>query len=581
MDRLLVRDKKKHNYSNYVLDGLGLTFKDYTDEDEEVNYMTGWNITATSGKTYKGNNVYDLVEALHSIKKEYDLKTYSNCKKDILVIYTDRIWELYCYLHNYISDEFVLYFQILDNIEFRQCWEKDIVTSEEIANWSKLYQETVFIPDKYFYITPSQIFRKRIKKACKDNNITLGHDIYPDTYFNCEYIRKALFGGVCYCAYPNKVIDKPVIEIDLKSAYIYCFLKPHCCTAYEYVDPSTWELYLNNPCYLSIGTYEITYTSWSSKVKCFKNINEEHCIPTEDGVPYTDTFVLNSLDLNLFLNTVNVTGVKCTNLMEYKLDYLPREILELIIEAYRNKEQSTGEKKAVNKVILNAIYGNTIRRVDTRDDWKDNYKNSVLAPQWGILITSYCKELIHSLGSTLDGWLYSDTDSIFCLDTPDNREKIKAFNEKTREVVKHICCLYGFDYEELKELGTFVIEEEIIKFKAWKQKQYIFTRKEAKYDKKKKQWIKMIKKAAGCNRDVEFDESLYEDGKEIPIGEKVLGKHYIDEPHSIEIDGVRYDAETSYYIEKNIYKDTGEVMDNETTLTLMEFNYLITGYLPY
>ena len=91
----------------------------------------------------------------------------------------------------------------------------------------------------------------------------------------------------------------------------------------------------------------------------------------------------------------------------------------------------------------------------------------------------------------------------------------------------------------------------------------------------------MIKKAAGCNRDAEFDESLYEDGKVIPIGEKVLGKHYIDEPHSIVIDGVRYDAETSYYLEKNIYKDTGEVMDNETTLTLMELNYLVTGYLPY
>ena len=169
-----------------------------------------------------------------------------------------------------------------------------------------------------------------------------------------------------------------------------------------------------------------------------------------------------------------------------------------------------------------------------------------------------------TLGSKLDGWLYSDTDSIFCFDTPDNRKKIEAFNKKTRETVKNICDLYGYDFEDYKDLGCFMIEEKITKFKAWKQKQYVFTNTDGK----------ITKKAAGCNRNVVVDESIY-DKNEVPIGEKVIHKFFNDFPAKVKKDGKEYFSETSYYIMKV------DCDENRNTLALMELAYYLTGELPY
>ena len=565
MEKLEVKDKKLHNTSCYILDGVGITFEDFTDEEKQASFMTSFEIVTTSGKKYTGKDVFELMRNLHKIKQDYCLTTYTRDKKDILIIYTDRLWELSCYLYNNITDKFPKYFQVLDNIEFRSCWEKDIHNTQEIAEWSKFYQDNLFEPDGYWYLTPSQIFRKRIKKACKQNDITVGHEIFPAYYEDFTFIKKGLFGGICYCPYPMKVFEQPIIEIDLKSAYIYCFLLKHCVSYMNEVDAEHWESYIKNPERLSIGKYKITYTSWSNKVTCYKNIEGEHCKPTKEGVAYTDTFIMTNNDLNLFINTVNVTGVECLKLVDFTLGYLPKEIIDLVLEAYHNKETAVGESaRKLMKVILNAIYGNTIRKVEDSSEFKDRRKNDVLAPQWGILITSYCKELVLGLGSKLDGWLYSDTDSIFCFDTPDNRKRIEAFNKRTREKVRTICDLYGYDFEDLKDLGCFMIEEEIVKFKAWKQKQYVFTTKDGR----------IIKKAAGCNRNVIVDDSIY-DKPEVPIGEKVIHKFFNDHPSKTRINGKDYYSETSYYIMK-VNCD-----NNKDTLALMELAYYLTGELPY
>lgn len=562
LTKLSINDKGNDNTSAYVLEGWGITFTDY--EDTDFTIMTSFKIT-NGTKIYEGKTIYDLLTTLDSICKEYDLHDYSKRKKDILVIYTDRLWELSCYLDRYISNAFSYYFQVLDHIEFRQCWDERCVTAESIAEWASNYINNLFVPDKYFYITKSQIFRKRITKTCKKNGVTVGKDIFPDTYELFKYLRMALYGGICYCPYPETMFNQPIIEIDLKSAYIYCFLKKHCVTKGEWVkDLKTWESYINNPMKMSIGTYEITYTSWSNKIKCYKNIDGEACKQTEDGQPVSDVFVMNNRDLKIFLDTAGVTGVKCLDLMEFDLDYLPKEIIDCVVQAYIAKETAKDSTdKKIKKVALNSIYGNTIRKAETRDDWKRQYGKSYLAPQWGTLITSYCKELIIGLGSQLDGWIYSDTDSIFCFDTPENRKAIEQFNAKIRAEVKSICDYYGYDFEPLKNLGTFVIEEEIVKFKAWKQKQYAFTNKDGQ----------ITRKAAGCNRDTYFDESIY-DMEQVPIGEKVLRKMFINKPVSKEIDGVLYEQPTSYYIIK-------VNCDNDTTMSLMELFYEVYGDLPY
>ena len=561
-ERLSVNDKSDKNTSSYIIEGFGLHFNDFTDWDTEASFMTDWELVSEH-KTYRGNGTTDLFITLNEISKEYGLTRYSARKSDVLVIYTDRLWELSCYLSTYIDNEFKYYFQVLDHIEFRKCWDDTLVTAKAIQEWATNYINNLFVPDKYFYITKSQIFRKRIKKACKKDKVTLGKDLFPKNYNLFQFYRHALFGGICYCPYPSVWFQQPIIEIDLKSAYIYCFLKKHCVSEGKFVDTSTWEIYLGNSNRLSIGTYEITYTSWSSKAHCYKNIKGEHCKPTEDGIPVTDTFTLNSIDLKLMLGMLNVTGIKCCELVEFELGRLPKTILDKVVEAFIDKDEATGAEKKIKKVVLNSIYGNTVRKADTYDDWKYMLKNSDLSPLWGILITTYCKELVIGLGSKLEGWIYSDTDSIFCIDTPENRKMIEEFNDNIRADIKGICEELGYDYNKLKNLGTFCLEEEISEFKAWKPKTYAFTRTDGS----------IIRKAAGCNRNAYYDENIYF-MPDVPIGEKVLDKTFINHPVDLVKDGVHYHEESSYIL--NTFE-----CDNEMMLKLMEIAYLESGTLPY
>ena len=536
---LCVQDKKFHNFSVYVTEGYGLTFEEIEDYDkpneEKATYIKKW-VLATPEGIITGKDVPELMETLKALCIKKDLKHYNPSTKDVLVIYTDKFVELGYYLANYIPEEwdFYTYFQVLDFIEFRGCWDTDKDTAFDIANWSQNMINNVFIPNKDFYATPSRVSRKQIEKNCKKNKVTLGPDIFPKSFEMYDYTRRAVYGGICYCPFPGERFTRPMLHLDIKSAYIFCFILRHICTKGKWVDDTEhWERYLDDDYKFSIGEYKITYSCWSKKVTCYKTIDKK--VPSQDGV-HTDTFLLSNKDLKIFLNLVDAQKVECLGLIEYDTDYLPKEVLDVVIQFYLNKEHSdkNTDAYALAKIMLNAIYGNTIRKYLDAEAFE--HANQYFPPQWGVFITAYCKELLLGLALQLEGWVYSDTDSIFCFDTPENREKLEAYNEKTRKVVKEFCDKFGYDFEELKKLGSFEIEDEIVDFRAWKQKQYAYKTSEGK----------VIAKASGCEK-AEFNESILSCDEGVPVGEKVVDINPVTTPHKAVIDGVEYYAETSYW----------------------------------
>jgi len=534
---MLVKDKGWHNYSIYEEDGYGLTFDDF--QEDKASYIKKWYLSSTT-ESLIGDDIPELLNALEMLIARKGLKVYSESKKDIVIIYTNRIQELYYYLFNYVSNVFPenatkpLYFQVLDIVEFRECWNTDLDNANDISVWAKGMMDKLFIPDNCVYLTPSQVSRKRIMKQCKAEKITIGKDIFPTTYTKYDYIRKALYGGICYCPFKEEVFERPIIEIDLKSAYIFCFLMKHCISSGKWVDSKNWERYLGDDCKHTIGEYKITYTSWSKKVLCYKTKDglEPGQSADEKGI-CTDTFIFDEMDIKIFIDTVNVMKIECLGLIEFDTGYIPKPYIDCVLDLFKNKEHTTGIERAINKIAVNSVYGNTARRYDTRKAFKE--ADTTFPTQWGVFITSYCKNLVIGLAKDLDGWIYSDTDSIFCFDTPENREKIKAYNEKTQRTVKEFCDKFGYDFEEIKNLGTFVIEEEIIKFKAWKQKQYAFKTKEGK----------VIVKASGCQRR-EHNDAIFEMEK-VPVGEKVVSVNFQAKECKTVKDGKEYKSETSYY----------------------------------
>ena len=544
MEKIAIRDKENHNVSNYLIMGCGLSLDIYSDVENLIGYIRNWEI-AFEGKLISGDSFEGLVKYLTNLIGAFELKQISECKKDILIIYIDNLDKIRGFFEDYITEDFTHYVQVFDFIEFRDIhpWNKTITSAIDIAKHADFLIKEIFVPEKYFYLTPNQRPRKKIVKAAKAMKDTTAKELFPEP---CEfaYIRTGLFGGLCYCPYPNLVIKDPMIEVDIDSAYIFDFLiQRHVMSQLRPAEPEHWEYYLSADSVTSIGTYKIKYTCNTLKARCFK---------TEDGEKvdlgeYTDRFIMNNIDLKIFMSLVNVQDIKCLSLFEADLDYIPKYLQNQLVEEYIKKEElkltlgSDDPKTQLQKVSVNGIYGDSIRKFDETISIK-RAKNIVgVVPQWGIWCTSYCKAYLLGLASQLDGWYYSDTDSIYCKDTPQNRERIFNYNKSIQNEVKEFCNKFGYDYDKLQNLGTFKIKDEIVKFKAITNKIYMYKTKDDE----------MVLKAAGCNKRKEIlDEALFGLNK-IPVGDRTFGFIYNKSYFELTVKDELAEALTEYLVKLN------------------------------
>lgn len=545
----LIRERGRNTFTNYLLKGFGLTIDSIT--VDLAGFMIGWHLHSDDDDI-QGHTVEGFLDALKALITKYDIKIQSKNKTDRILIYTDNIEKVAGFFYNNLTDIFpkeddknILYVQLLNLVEVRSMepWNDDLHTAEEISEYADYLIKEFFVPRKYFYLTPNQVARKKIDKA---GEVSVCKEIAPDTYTEYTYLKKALFGGLMYSMYDDKysenpylAINEPMLALDIVSAYIYCFcMKKHAVSKSRIVDPNTWEFYTASQNKLSLGTYRIKYSSPRSYIKCFKDINGEQC---KMGL-HESLFIFTNVDLRNFQKLAQVFEIECLELREYDAGYIPKSLLGVILSFYTTKQELKPMKKEnprayqLSKIELNGIYGDTIRRLDDRDAWKDYYKHAVLAPQWGIWITSYCKEMIIELGLQLEGWIQSNTDSIKCLDTKNNRKMLEEMNIKIRENIKDFCDNFGYDYESLKDLGTFDIEDEIVRFHLFHANTYIYQNKDGE----------MTIKAAGCDtKKLPLNEELFNLNK-VPAGEKIE-RHIATYPSELKLKNITLKNDCSYF----------------------------------
>ena len=163
-------------------------------------------------------------------------------------------------------------------------------------------------------------------------------------------------------------------------------------------------------------------------------------------------------------------------------------------------------------------------------------KNAFLAPQWGSLVCSYCKDIIIHTGIYLDDWSYSNTDSIYCKDNEYNKEIIAKKNFEICNNVMDMCDRNGYNFNEVSTLGMFKLEAAISKFKVFRYGLYAYT---DEHD-------VVTVKASSCNKEqIIADDSIY-DLYEVPVGTRVYGEITKDKT-SCTIDGKTYTSDGSYY----------------------------------
>lgn len=468
----------------------------FLDVDYNANYeIIGWHLYSDS-HDWVGKTAQDLTNKLDTIIKVFNLTDkyvvngkISENKHDYVIIYVKNLKIARGIFKNAKVDIYSNYLIVMNYFDVRTY--TDFGDKNSIKRWYK-----DFVDENRAYLSPAQAMRKRLLRSVGQDKTA--KSIYPSTIRDYKYERGGIHGGAIYAQDSSgHVYERKMLALDLTSAYIFGLLiRKHCMTERKAVPVTDWENYLGNSEYGSIGTYKIEYSFMYRYIRCFKDFNGQQFKIGHNEV----TVIMDNIALNTFINLPRMVihKIECLKLNEFGIDYTPQYYRDFSVKLYADKQSLDRDSIEYknHKVYLNSgVYGNILtdlfkylskEKYESESDYrrrlKNHYYKSVQAdtakvstiPLWGIYTLSYTKQLVFELATQLVGWRYSDTDSIYCDDTPENRTKLEEFNSKIRAEVKQFCDKFGYDYEILKDLGTFKIEAEIVKFRSFGVKMYAY-----------------------------------------------------------------------------------------------------------
>lgn len=396
-------------------------------------------------------------------------------------------------------------------------------------------------------LTNTGYVRRFVRKMCmptdtkhKQQNWDYFNYIHTMNMTASEYklVNNAFAGGFTHAnaLYVDEYLTGRIDSIDFTSSYPAVMLSNvFPCTTGQLVHPSSQEEldnYLQH--YLSIFTIKFknirqkktVYESTISYSKCF--------IPNETKQERSGDLVVNNgrivrcAELTTNMTNIDLDVVKqfydydcfyIGDMYIYAYDYLPKPIIEAVLELYKAKTELKGIDDAVveyvrKKGMLNSIYGMMVTDIvkaivncseegewlaDTIPDlneaiskYNENKRRFLFYP-WGVFITSYARRnLFSGILSFGKDYVYSDTDSIKCLNMKDHMDYVKNYNKYIVAAIDKVLAHYNIPVEasrpknkdgEEKQIGIWDWETEkypYTEFKTLGAKRYMYTQ----YDKK-------------------------------------------------------------------------------------------------
>lgn len=226
--------------------------------------------------------------------------------------------------------------------------------------------------------------------------------------------------------------------------------------------------------------------------------------------------LLTNIDLEMVVKSYSFTSIKINSGWFYYKNYLPKEIIECVLEFYWDKTTLKGIKGKeaeylLKKGMLNSCYGMCVTdickdeenctfekgwwtaeaNVDMAIDKYNKDPNRFLSYAWGVFITAYARRnLFTGIMSMGKDYVYCDTDSIKFI----NMEKHKGYIEDYNQNIIRKCteCLnsHGLDPAMLapknqkgeeKQIGIWDYEGKYDYFKTLGCKRYL-TYKDGEFD---------------------------------------------------------------------------------------------------
>lgn len=361
----------------------------------------------------------------------------------------------------------------------------------------------------------------------------------------------------------------------------------------------------------------IGYENYISSSKTYNLVN---AVVNNGRVYSADSLetTLTELDYNIIKNTYSYSDLAVANVKIMYKGYLPKSIINSILELYQGKTELKGVAGSeveylLSKGMLNSIYGMTVTDIakDNHvydEDWElekvdltkelakhNKSKNRFLYYAWGVWVTAYARFNLWTgiLAMGLD-YVYSDTDSIKFLNYEKHIPYIKQYNsnllEKQSKVIEH----YNLDSQLFKPktiegvekpLGVWDYEGLYSRFKTLGAKRYLVEHSDnlklelTVAGLSKKNGINYMINKAGSNLGVfnMFNDSLY-----IPKHETGKNTHtYIDSEMNVLV--TDYLGNTVEVVEKtSVHLESAEFTlsvskEYETFLTNLKKGYVWKG----
>lgn len=223
---------------------------------------------------------------------------------------------------------------------------------------------------------------------------------------------------------------------------------------------------------------------------------------------------LTDVDINIIEKVYSWDKIALQNVRGFRKGYLPKPIIESILNLYQDKTTLKGvqgkeTEYLLSKGMLNSIYGMCVtdivkdnaiysdddnwgfEKVDINEEIQkyNDSKNRFLYYAWGIWVTAYARRnLWTGILAVGKDYIYSDTDSIKALNYENHKPYVEAYNKNVLAKLYKMCDELDFDPSllkpktikgESKPLGIWEFEGNYDRFKTLGAKRYLVQEKDS------------------------------------------------------------------------------------------------------
>ena len=295
-----------------------------------------------------------------------------------------------------------------------------------------------------------------------------------------KQLKRAFQGGFTHAAarFSGKV-EKNVDSIDFTSSYPYVLLSEQFPMSsgrlVEIHSKKEFQKYINLYCCL----FDVEFTNLMPKFINENYISLSRCYQHEKAVVNNGRVVsadkivttITDVDYTVIEKTYDWDSMTIYNFRVYNRGYLPTNFVKSILKLYSDKTTLKGvEGKEVeylvSKGMLNSCYGMTVTdivrdEIIYSDEWDaekadvesdiEHYnksRNRFLFYPWGVWVTAYARRnLWGGILAFGDDYIYSDTDSIKCLNIEKHFNYINEYNNTVKRKLQVAANYHKIDFE--------------------------------------------------------------------------------------------------------------------------------------